>query len=258
MANLYDSTFDNGPRPTGNAVLAEVIAGKTFSNQTGVDKVGTMPERGAANASLDPGGSYTINEGHYTGGTISAKANTGSFKPTTRDNHDMGASNLNRYVDTTAVPNNNTEVYTFPVGNGDTVDMGVTNNIRSVNANNVYNSGYGAGFEAAKSHIKIYEYEASAISPGPDKTTQSVGHNLVINDNDVLRGKWIIGVALNEGIAGTSTAATTQIRVWYNTDYDGATAENPFLTTQWRDANTAFHLAPSFTFKATIRVFYFE
>lgn len=143
MGIAYRSTL--GEPPTGNAVVGDVLYGKTFSNADGTDKVGTMPNNGAvAPTALDPGGSYTIPAGYHNGqGAVSAKSNTGTYTASSRGAAlDMGAANLNRYVNTNGVPNSNTGTYTFPANDtGGTKDLGEANNYRYVNAQNVYNKG---------------------------------------------------------------------------------------------------------------------
>lgn len=143
MGIAYRSTL--GEPPTGNAVVGDVLYGKTFSNADGTDKVGTMPNNGAvAPTALDPGGSYTIPAGYHNGqGAVSAKSNTATYTASSRGAAlDMGAANLNRYVNTNGVPNSNTGTYTFPANDtGGTKDLGVANNYRYVNAQNVYNKG---------------------------------------------------------------------------------------------------------------------
>lgn len=145
MANVYKSVLKNGALPTGNAVPADVLSGKTFSNADGTDKVGTMTNNGAvAPTALDPGGSYTIPQGYHNGnGAVNAKSNTATYTANTRGTAlDMGAANLNRYVNTSGVPNSNSGTYTFPVNDtGGTKDLGDTNTYRYVNAQNVYNKG---------------------------------------------------------------------------------------------------------------------
>lgn len=143
MGIAYRSTL--GEPPTGNAVVGDVLYGKTFSNADGTDKVGTMPNNGKVTPSaLNPGGSYTIPAGYHNGqGVVSANSNTGTYTANTRGAAlDMGAANLNRYVNTNGVPNSNTGTYTFPANDtGGTKDLGVANNYRYVNAQNVYNKG---------------------------------------------------------------------------------------------------------------------
>lgn len=51
----------------GNANPNQVLAGKTFTNDSG-QQTGTMPERGNVTANLNAGQSYTIPEGHHGGG----------------------------------------------------------------------------------------------------------------------------------------------------------------------------------------------
>ena len=52
---------------SGNAVEADVLSGKTFSNDSGTGKIGTMPNRGAVSQSLAVNGSYTIPQGYHNG-----------------------------------------------------------------------------------------------------------------------------------------------------------------------------------------------
>ena len=57
---------------TGNATVSDVLAGKTFSNSSGVGLVGTMANNGAINANLNAGQSFTVPAGYTEGGTITA------------------------------------------------------------------------------------------------------------------------------------------------------------------------------------------
>ena len=68
---------------------------------------------------------------------------TGTYKPTERkNNNDMGVPHSNRYVDTTAIPNINSQTYTFPSGDGGgNKDLGENNSYRYVNATNVRATG---------------------------------------------------------------------------------------------------------------------
>lgn len=61
--------------PSGNAAEAQVLAGYTFSNASGVGKAGGMPNRGAVTAGLNAGGAYTIPAGYHNGaGKVTAAA----------------------------------------------------------------------------------------------------------------------------------------------------------------------------------------
>lgn len=169
-----------GTDPTGNAGTGDVLEGKTFSNADGIDKTGTMTNRGAVSQSLNTSTtSYTIPAGYHNGSgkvsittqektvtssrsaqtvtpdsgkvlskvTVNALTPTGTYKPTSRvNNNDMGATSNYRYVDTTAVPNSNSGTYTYAANStGGTVDMGATNTYRYVNAANVYTKGKADG-----------------------------------------------------------------------------------------------------------------
>lgn len=83
MANAYRSVLQDA-KPTGNALPADVLAEKTFSNADGIDKTGTMVNNGAVTITLtaqDP--SYTVPEGYHNGsGTV-------SFTPSGGDGADL-------------------------------------------------------------------------------------------------------------------------------------------------------------------------
>ncbi len=67
MGNAYRSVL--ALKPTGDAVPANVLAGKTFSNADGVGKTGTMANNGAVSVTLtDQDPTYTIPEGFHNGG----------------------------------------------------------------------------------------------------------------------------------------------------------------------------------------------
>lgn len=84
MANAYRSVLKDAVNPTGNALPADVLFGKTFSNADGIDKTGTMVNNGAVTITLtaqDP--SYTVPEGYHNGsGTV-------SFTPSGGDGADL-------------------------------------------------------------------------------------------------------------------------------------------------------------------------
>lgn len=76
MGNEYRSVLaSGGTAPTGDAVAADVLVGKTFSNANAVGISGTMVNNGAVSATISGGESYTIPEGYHNGsGVVSATA----------------------------------------------------------------------------------------------------------------------------------------------------------------------------------------
>ena len=88
MANMYRSVLagGGGVQPTGDAVEANVLSGKTFSNADGIGKTGTMPNNGAVSKTLDAttnNQSYTVPAGYHNGsGTVSITLETKSATPT--------------------------------------------------------------------------------------------------------------------------------------------------------------------------------
>lgn len=66
MGNAYRSVL--ALKPTGDAIPANVLSGKTFSNADGVGKTGTMVNNGAVSVTLtDQAPTYTIPEGYHNG-----------------------------------------------------------------------------------------------------------------------------------------------------------------------------------------------
>lgn len=66
MGNAYRSVLSL--KPTGDALPANVLAGKTFSNADGTGKTGTMANNGAVSVTLtDQDPTYTIPEGYHNG-----------------------------------------------------------------------------------------------------------------------------------------------------------------------------------------------
>ncbi|WP_454053425.1 phage tail protein [Clostridium sp. Marseille-Q7071] len=58
----------------GNADVANVLAGKTFSNDNDTGIVGTMPNRGSLSQTLTTqGGQYNLPNGYYSGGYVKAQ-----------------------------------------------------------------------------------------------------------------------------------------------------------------------------------------
>lgn len=76
MSNVYRSvlTSGGGVQPTGDAVAADVLTGKTFSNASAVGIAGTMPNNGAVSGQATPSQPYTIPAGYHNGsGVVTAE-----------------------------------------------------------------------------------------------------------------------------------------------------------------------------------------
>lgn len=153
------NTFINGLKADFSQALTDLKAtavaqavgatGSTFASV--IAKLAEIVDRGAVSQSLNPGGSYTVPKGYHNGsGKVTAKSNTTTYTATTRGaSLDMGATNLNRYVNTNGVPNTNSGTYNVTT-NG-TKDMGATNSYRyvkvatSVGVQEIYRQYTGAG-----------------------------------------------------------------------------------------------------------------
>ena len=74
MANQYRSVLSGGAG--GDALPAEVLSGKTFTNDNG-PQTGTMVNNGAVAQTVSSGQSYTIPEGYHNGnGTVTGASIT--------------------------------------------------------------------------------------------------------------------------------------------------------------------------------------
>ena len=85
MGNAYRSVL--ALKPTGDAVPANVLAGKTFSNADGTGKTGTMVNNEAVSVTLtDQDPTYTIPEGYHNGsGIVGFTASAGATLEVTCD-----------------------------------------------------------------------------------------------------------------------------------------------------------------------------
>ncbi len=167
---------------TGNATVADVLEGKTFSNSSSVGLTGTMPNRGAVSQSLNAGGSYTIPAGYHNG---SGKVTANTLASQTSANAGAGQilSGYTAWVNgskvTGSMPNRgnlnwsgSNTTYTVPAGyySGGTLDSrpsytngynaGVTAadnraNTNSTNYKTGYNNGYNAGVAAGKANPNL-------------------------------------------------------------------------------------------------------
>lgn len=107
MANAYRSVLKDAVNPTGNALPADVLAGKTFSNVDGINKTGTMVNNGAVTITLtaqDP--SYTVPEGYHNGsGTV-------RFTPSGGDGADLVVTCSDAFAGTTISCTDGTTTFT--------------------------------------------------------------------------------------------------------------------------------------------------
>lgn len=77
IGTLATNKYNAGVNATkkGNVMAEEVLAGKTFTNSSGVALSGNMPNNGAKTASLNAGESYNIPKGYHNGnGKITANS----------------------------------------------------------------------------------------------------------------------------------------------------------------------------------------
>lgn len=80
MGNAYRSVLSL--KPTGDAVPANVLSGKTFSNAEGVGNTGTMANNGAVSVTLtDQDPTYTIPEGYHNGSGVVGFSASGGGGP---------------------------------------------------------------------------------------------------------------------------------------------------------------------------------
>ncbi len=107
MANAYISVLKDAVNPTGNALPADVLAGKTFSNADGVDKTGTMVNNGAVTITLtDQDPSYTVPQGYHNGsGTV-------SFTPSGGDGADLVVTCSDHFAGSTISCTDGTTTFT--------------------------------------------------------------------------------------------------------------------------------------------------
>ena len=116
---------------TGNAAVSEVLAGKTFSNSSGVGLAGTMANNGAINANLNAGQSHNIPAGYTTGGRVTANSLASQT---------VGTATANNLSNGVTAWVNGVKI----TGNGTDIDT-------------AYNDGYNDGKENTKNNVYVSE-----------------------------------------------------------------------------------------------------
>ena len=132
---------------TGNATVADVLSGKTFSNSSSVGLTGTMVNRGAINQTLNAGGSYTIPAGYHNG---SGKVTANTLASQTSANAGAGQI-LNGYTAwvngskvTGTMPNRGALNWSPSSSTSYTVPAGYYSG-GTLNSSGAYNAGVSAG-----------------------------------------------------------------------------------------------------------------
>ncbi len=159
---------------TGNATVADVLSGKTFSNSSSVGLTGTMANRGAINQTLNAGGSYTIPAGYHNGsGKVTANSLSSQTSATAGAGQILSGYtawvNGNKITGTMANIGNlnwsgSNTTYTVPAGyySGGTLDSRPS-----------YTNGYNAGLSAIYSNPSLLDFSnASIIGAEYDVNTQ--------------------------------------------------------------------------------------
>ena len=131
---------------TGNVAASEVLAGKTFSNSSGVGLVGTMANIGAINATLNAGQSHNIPAGYTTGGRVTAAS---------LESQTEGTANSNNLSAGKTAWVNGQQI----IGNG-------------ADSNTAYNNGYNAGLSQGGKNL-TWKYTEITASPTFNSYTMS-------------------------------------------------------------------------------------
>lgn len=77
-AQDFPTAIANIKGGSGNATSADVLSGKTFTNDDG-EQTGAMSNNGTISTTISQGGSYTIPQGYHSGsGVVKATANSGN------------------------------------------------------------------------------------------------------------------------------------------------------------------------------------
>lgn len=181
--NAYAQGVSDGSGDTlkGNATPSQVLQGYTFSSASaGVNKTGTIPVRNNVQHTVAPNSAVGFAAGYYNNLQVSGQANTETFI-LNANSADMGAGNVNRYVDATAyVTAQKAESYNsgHSVGVVDGKYAFVNECVgthkgffeyKTVNNDGTQYSAFGNGYNRQQSFVKdcilIFTYASSRTTP---------------------------------------------------------------------------------------------
>lgn len=193
MANMYRSVLSGGgTAPTGDAVAADVLSGKTFSNANATGITGTMTNNGAVSGTATPSQPYTIPAGYHNGSGVVTAAGSDIVD----SSHALvlgtnGVSNVANFTSGTAVAISSTRggVMMINVENISTISS-----IRSTLANTDMNteirgitsagamsaSSLGYADTTGTSNIDVSSYKYIAIAFGSTAGIASVSFTVTI------------------------------------------------------------------------------
>lgn len=194
MANMYRSVLagGGGVQPTGDAVAADVLSGKTFSNADGIGKTGTMPNNGAVSGTATPSQPYTIPAGYHNGsGTVTAAGSDIVDSSHALVLATNGASNVANFTSGTAVAITTTRggIMMINVENississirGSLENAAMNTEIRGItSAGAVSASSLGFADTAGTSNINVSSYKYIAIVFGSTGGTAAVSFTVTI------------------------------------------------------------------------------
>ncbi|WP_342756905.1 hypothetical protein [Kineothrix sedimenti] len=166
---VANKKYNDGVAATkvGTATPGHVLSGYTFTNNNAVGISGTMADRGAVNASLNAGQSYTIPVGYHNGsGSITANSLASQTAATaTADNLSTGKTAWVNGVKITGTGVDNTAQYNagYNAGQSRILAEKITTNI-SAGKNGITLDISKSGYKAIYAGVLSAQYVASANS----------------------------------------------------------------------------------------------
>ena len=170
-AQDFPTAIANIKGGSGNATSADVLSGKTFTNDDG-EQTGAMANNGTISTTISQGGSYTIPQGYHSGsGVVKATANSGNASTSqVLSGYTFYSNSATKQTGT--MTNQGTKTVTISPGGSYTIPQGYHSGSGKVSATSNTFKYWNGGFSGTGSYTCDF---GSACKSGYAQVTSHIG-----------------------------------------------------------------------------------
>ena len=186
-AQDFPTAIANIKGGSGNATSADVLSGKTFTNDDG-EQTGAMANNGTISTTISQGGSYTIPQGYHSGsGVVKATANSGNASTSqVLSGYTFYSNSATKQTGT--MTNQGTKTVTISPGGSYTIPQGYHSGSGKVSASSSTFKYIQGGFTTGASYSSTLDFGSSCKNGYAIITTSCSGYNNASYREDRIQG----------------------------------------------------------------------